>query len=498
LQQQQAAIRDQRERAGLVGSSGSTELERQVADLGISLAQARADVAMRRARVVATRAGGSASQPVLDSDLIHKLREQEAQAQQRVAGLGQQHGSAYPEYAAARSQAADISAKIDQETARILRGLQTDFVTAQQREADLVAALGTLQHQREAQARAAADVDNLEHDAQATQTVYQTLLTSLSQIQAQLGAEDADARVISAASPPRLPYFPNVPVFASIALIVSSATGVALAWLLESRQRGITRLDELQDLELTALEPIPYVSARERRGRRLGDMLLAEPKSVLAEQVRALRGDLARSKGARVFALVSALPAEGKTATALLLGRSMAASGLHVLVVECDLRRPSAMRQLGLAPTRPGLVGVLRDGAPFSAAAVEDHDSPLHLLAPEEDVARPQDLLAGDALRRLLDTARAQYDYVLIDTPPLGAVSDALLVASQADCTLLVVRWKTTPVVAVRAVLRKLARHDLQVAGAVLNATNLKRSVPDGLASLYRAGRAYARGTHTV
>ena len=498
LEQKEDALRLLRERAGLVGSAGSTALERQVTDLGTSVAQANADVATREAQLADIRQGGSSDiqSGVLESDLIHKLREQEAITRQQVAGLSRLHGSAYPPLNEARSELADITSKISQETTRIVRGLQTDLVIALRREADLTATLAVLQGKRDQQAHAAEDVEHLEHEAQATRSIYETLLGRLGEIQAQIGAEVADARVISPAGTPDRPFFPNVPLFISIALIVSACSGTGLAWLLEWHDRGVMTSDDLEGIGLPALEALPLVSRSEQRGGTLPDLLLAKPKCLLADQVRALRGQIALPTGdcaPRVLALTSAMPGEGKTTAALLLGRSMAASGLQVLLIECDLRRPSISRQLGLSATPTGLVGVLRDGsALLPASTITDPRSSLRILAVEENVARPQDLLSGDPLRRLLAEARELYDYVLVDTPPIGAVSDAVLIAPHADKTLLVVRWQTTPIAAVKAVARKLLQHRVHVAGVVLNATDLKRATPYKLASMYRAGRSYA------
>ncbi len=416
-----------------------------------------------------------------------------------------------------REQAGLIGSAGNGGAATVLERQVTDLATAlakaqadsavhrylgQQREADLKAVLADLQRKRDQQARIGAQVEDQERDAQATRSVYETLLGRLGEIEAQVGAEDADARLISPAAPPNRPSFPNMPVFSCVALIVSAGLGVGIAFLLEKRNRGITGLDDLKDVDdLLMLEPLPFVTRRERRGRVLPDMLVADPKSVLAEKVRALRGDVARlRRGAppRVIAITSALPGEGKTTMALLLGRSMASAGLQVLLIECDLRRPTTARQIGLRINAPGLVAVLRHDASLAAATTKDPSSSMRILAVEKNVARAQDLLSGDALPHLLAEARQLYDYVLVDTPPLGAVSDATLVAPHADGTLLVVRWHSTSVAAVKAVVRKLARHDLRISGVVLNATDLKRATPPELASMYRASRSYGRGSYTT
>ena len=120
-------------------------------------------------------------------------------------------------------------------------------------------------------------------------------------------------------------------------------------------------------------------------------------------------------------------------------------SGLHVLLVDCDLRRSSVGPAVNVRPGQRGVISVLKGESSLAQAVVKDSRTPLDLLLVEAPVPMPQDLLSSRSFAAMIAKARASYDFVVLDTPPQGAVSDALVIARQVDATLLTVRWNATP-----------------------------------------------------
>ena len=216
---------------------------------------------------------------------------------------------------------------------------------------------------------------------------------------------------------------------------------------------------------------LPRLPGRLRaRELALAEEVSAKPKSRAAEAIRTLRNVLATPGSGlpRSLAITSALPGDGKTSVALALGRSLAGSGLRVLLIEADLRRG----RLAGAAGGSGLADVIEKRCALAQAVVDDGRSTLRLLPAGQATTAPGDLLSGEAFRRLVTAAAAEHDCVLVDTPPLGAVSDALVVARAVETTLLVVRADSTPRDGVAAAVKELLHADLPIAGVVLNATD--------------------------
>lgn len=487
LDAKQAQILQLRASDDLITSRGSTITAQQLADVNGQLVIAQASSADKAARLAQARNGGADAQTtVLNSNLVQKLRESQAEAQASLADLSSRFGANYPPVQATRARAADLSARIAAETGRIVRSLQDDAAIAKRQEQALAAQLNELRQQAIAQDRSSARLTQLEQEARSTQTVYDGLFSRQREIEGQNGSEAADARLVSPAAVPEKPFFPNPPLFLALAFVMSSVSGVGVAWALDKRGSGFNVPEDLEaELPIPPMERVPMVSRSVLHGHPMADLVVDEPRSEFAEAIRSLRADVLVANGGqapRTIAITSSLPKEGKTTLALALARSMASFGLQVLLVDADLRHPQVAANARVSARTPGLLAVLQGRATLGDAVMDDAVLNLSLLVPEAATPAVQDLLAGPRLPALLDQAQRSFDVVIVDTPPAGAVSDALLIARHMDCNLLVVRWRSTPAAIVQAIARRFDTRGLRLSGTVLNAVNEKavaRSSPE-------------------
>ena len=227
-------------------------------------------------------------------------------------------------------------------------------------------------------------------------------------------------------------------------------------------------------------------STRDILAARVEPHLVAvtSPRSPECEQFRSLRTRLLEARereGKRAFVITSAGVGEGKTLTALNLAWLLAQTdGATALIIDADLRQPSAANYLGLQ-SELGLSEVLTGETKLSQAILKLKPSGLHILpggAAREDVA---ELLSGPRFGRLLDEARNLFDYIIIDAPPLGVFTDANLLMNRADAALLVVRASVTRYAVVERLLEQLPRD--RMLGVVLNRTEAQS---DDVAAYYQ------------
>jgi capsular exopolysaccharide synthesis family protein len=507
LDNKERAVRDFRENNGLVAINGTTSAMSQVAEVGAELARAKADLAQQnaawqQAQDAAAAGAAPAQTAVLNSSLIQRLREQESSVLQRLAVLTSRYDPNFGGIPPLRAEAEAIRQKIAQETARIVGATANNRHLAMLRVTQLTLALADLQGRLIHQDKASSQLTQMERDLDVTREVFKGLSARRLQIGSQVGAESADARLVSTATEPLAPYFPNKKLFLGLALILSAVSGIGLAKVLDRPGNGIETPEQLESLGMLKLNSIPLVSRAERQKRSIPEFVVEAPRSEFAEAIRSLRGDIALSSlrprenaqaETRVLALTSAIPREGKSTVAVSLARSMAAAGLHVLLVDCDLRRPTVGKAFGLGAQSRGLVAVLKGHIPLEKATARIGDTSLDILAAEEAVASPQDLLGGGAIEKLLNDARRTYDYVIVDTPAQAAVSDILLIAPHVDATVLLVRWKTTPVAIVTATLRAFEARGVTLMGVCLNGVDgrwLARN-DSALGKVYRSTMSY-------
>nr|WP_236554926.1 CpsD/CapB family tyrosine-protein kinase [Novosphingobium sp. 9U] len=199
------------------------------------------------------------------------------------------------------------------------------------------------------------------------------------------------------------------------------------------------------------------------------NQVVEAPNSPYAESLRALAAGLFVPGHAqpRVIALTSPQASEGKSTTAIALCRSLALRGRRVLVIDCDLQRPTFHQRFGFGRFGPGLVEVLRGDAHLADCLVADGLTQARFL-PVGEVVEAGQSIAFDQLQALIAEARSQFDLVLLDLPPVLQVAEARVIAAASDGVVLLTRWKHTSRQAIEFAITVLARAGNSVLGLVL------------------------------
>lgn len=210
-----------------------------------------------------------------------------------------------------------------------------------------------------------------------------------------------------------------------------------------------------------------------------GDTVLnKETPFAVEESYKALRTNIMLSmtgSGCKVVQVTSSQAGEGKSITAVNLAIVLAENGSRVLLVDCDLRAPTAAQKLKALP-RPGLSNYLAHTEKGKdEAIIQQLPCGIDLLAAGDRPPNPSEVLGSREMENLLVQLREQYDYVILDTPPAGVVTDAMVLARQADGVVLVARTEVANREAVRQVLRSFRSADIRVLGVVLNGKKMER-----------------------
>ncbi|MGG5823775.1 AAA family ATPase [Falsiroseomonas sp. HW251] len=269
--------------------------------------------------------------------------------------------------------------------------------------------------------------------------------------------------VLAPAAPPPAPTLPNPGLVLGIGAFCAIAAGLGAVLLKEFRmQQTVLGGEEIARRGLRALGVMPEAAGGE--WRNAGPGYAASVASLNAVVSTLVRPDPARGA---VLLLTAALPAEGTSTTAAALAASMAASGQRVLLIDADLRTPSQHRLFDLAPA-PGLADSLDAGRAADDAIRVDRASGVHVLTAGGAQAHPLATLGSDRLRDCLTAWRGRFDAVLLDTPPLLATGDALVLARLADQVIVVVRWGSTSWTVLREALLLIRDSGARLAGLVV------------------------------
>ncbi len=495
------AVEEHRRRTGLVDVDGSNVLNKQIAELTTKLITVRAQRAEAEARykqvkkLLKSPGGIDSAAAVLRSPLIQRLREQEAEVVRKIAEMKTQYREGHPKMILARSELQDLVAKIETEVRKIATNFGNELEIARVRERNLNEEIAKLKRKLDAQSGAEIKLRALETELEANRKLYDTILARLKETSVQDSTlVQPDARVISPATVPESPSYPRKRLIVGVAFAGSALLGILIVLLLEHLDSGFRSRDQLEAVTgLPALGVVPRPRGRFANATPVYDDILERPHTVLAESLRSIRTGLLLSdvdNPPRVVLITSSVPSEGKSTTALALARTAAKAGQKCLIIDADLRKPTLHDSLGV-PDGVGLIDYLSRDVPLEDMIHIDFRSGAHFILAGRVAPHPADLLGSAKMRGLVRALRATYDLVIIDTAPVLAMSDALVLMREVDKTIFLVRYERTPRDVVLAGIRELRAAGASLAGLVLSQVDLRKHAAyhyDGPGSFGRYG----------
>ncbi len=480
-----------RRRAGLVNDGyipwvGNTTLyAQQLAELNSQSINSRTVMAEAEARynqvqrLLETPGGLDSAAAVLDSALIQRLREQESELTRNIAEIEIQYRDAHPKMMLARSELGDLQKKISQEVNKIAINLGNELEITEIRQEKLEAEIERLQSRVGEQTQAEVKMNELSSIALADRELYETVLARFKQVDTQQQQLiEPDARVISYATVPGNPSRPKKSLIIGVGFILSGLIGFLLAFAREQLESGFRTIDQVEEVTgVPAIALLPRIAGANNSGKAPYDMVIDSPTSSYAEAIRTLRTALLLSdvdRPPRTISVTSSVPNEGKTTCSLSLARAAAKSGQKVLIIDCDLRRPSLHKALQV-PNSQGIVDYLSRQKELEDVIEIDFKSEAHYILAGPSLSNATDVLASNLMSELLEALSDTYDLVVLDTPPVLAVSDQLVLGRQVDKTIFVIEWHRTRRGEAAAALKKIIASGADVAGVVLSKVDIKK-----------------------
>ncbi|MEA2908209.1 MAG: polysaccharide biosynthesis transport protein, partial [Bradyrhizobium sp.] len=475
------AVEDFRSANNLTVSQGVTVNDQQITDLNNQLVAARVQTAEARAKFDQVqqlkKSGGDAGgfNAAITSDIVSKLRAQYADIAKNEADLSSKYGPRHPLVANVHAQLRDTQRLINEEIQRILQSTQHDYEVARSREASLQQSFDQLQGVSSSSGQAQVRLHELQREAEANRTLYESYLARYKETTAQESLEMPDSHVVTKASIPIAPSWPKSMLVLGLALTIGVGMGCVLAFLADYLDQRVKTLEQAERLSgVPALAAVPLVGARElarlaKRGRSelgrhdpkstallpavlqppLMRYALDAPGTFFAEAIRAIRLALQRTMRAqpvKVVLVTSALENEGKTTLAANLAQSLAMLGIRTLLIDGDLRNPQMTRSL-CPHAQIGLLEVALDRAPAERAILVDRSTGLSFL-PSTTVKHADlitELMFSERIVDVLDHLRHRYELIIIDSPPLVPLVDGRALAELADRIILALAWDQTP-----------------------------------------------------
>src|SRR5580700_4112347 len=488
----------------------------KLADLSKAVTEAQADVAQKEALYRMAAAGNVDDLPVAHgSEVITELRKRKSDIDERYVEALNQYGPNYPKVLRIAAQQKEVNDDLDRARKTLLESVQQEYATSRSHVEILQEALDKQKAEANDQAEKLVQYHILQHDAESNKQLYDGLLQKLKEASITAGLRSSNIRVVDPALAPASASRPQKTRNILLAVLMGLVGGIGLALFREYLDNTVKSPDDIEALtglpSLAVVPSLPGMTATPGRLSRLARntgapaamasrvelLSYVQPKSQISEAFRALRTSLLLSQAdhpPQVILVTSALPREGKTTAAVNLAVTLAQLGDRTLILDSDLRKPGVHRVLNLKEGRESGLSSYLAGVASLDEVCFPHPLIKNLVAlPTGPIPpSPADLLSSHRMRDAINYLRQKYKFIVIDSPPIMAATDAVILSALTDGVLLVVRSGRTPKEAFTRTRDLLRAVKCRLLGVVLNAVD--SSAPDYYYSYRYYPYAYGYG----
>jgi capsular exopolysaccharide synthesis family protein len=402
-------------------------------------------------------------------DLLNRLTANKIE----IATLSQRYRAKHPRMIAALQQISQTERELNTAIDSAAAIIRNEFERAKANLESSRVRLAEQQHELIALDRIRPEYNALLRDVDVSKQLYDHYYSRMQQASVKVTSEGQTARIIDRAVTPIRPYRPNIPLNLIIGLVLGVGLGFGLVFLLALLDDKVkTTFDIETGIGIPLIGIVPRISRIDA----------AEKARIVADDrdrhtVEAFRGIHStlnlneESRNAKVLLCTSTIPSEGKSFIATNMAITFASHGERTIVLDCDLRMPNIAKSLEV-PNRQGILDYIGGNRNLDELIIKDYLPNLDILPAGGRSKSPTQILSSEAFEALVHDLRMRYDKVIIDSPPLAPVSDALNILPLADGVLFVIRFNMVKRKTANVNIRRLRESNVPILGAVLNNLN--------------------------
>ena len=480
------SLQNYREKQGIVNikeaaQSGAAQQIEQIQMRLIEASTRRAEIeATSKIIKEATSAGNLASQPaVLNSGQVSDAKRSASDAARKLADVSQRYGKEHPRFLQAESDSKAANENLQRQIDLVVGGIEHEYERALSTEktlkASLAAARGSVQNIN----RKEFELGKFEREVDSNRQMYDMFVKRAKETNVAGDLQTTVARVVDAAATPKIPIKPKKVLIVAVALFMGLLVGAMLALLMEVLDNTIKNTEDVETrLKQPLLTVLPMLSKKEALRTASGHLVIDAPNSLYSEAIRTARTGVLLSSvdlKSRIVVVTSTVPGEGKTTFSSNLALAHAFTQ-KTLLIDADMRRPTIARAHGLDANAAGLSELVAGTAKLSDCLQRVKDSNLVVMGSGVIPPNPLELLHSERFAQTLEALSRNFEMIVIDSPPVELVSDALVLASRASGIIFVTKAQSTPLPMVRKALKRLRRADGHILGVVLNALDFNKA----------------------
>jgi capsular exopolysaccharide synthesis family protein len=485
LEESEQALQRYRETGDAVALEDRQNIVVQrLADLNAAYTQARTERFEKEAlynqlkNLQADRTALDTFPAILSNAFIQQLKAQLADLQRQQAQMGERLGEKHPDMLKLNSAIANTESRLQGEIGKVVQSVRNEYLSAEAKERSLAAELAAQKAGALSLNKKGIEYGVLRREAESNKQMYEALLQRARETGVSSEMKTSNIRIVDPAEVPRTPVRPRKAMSLFLGLFAGIVSGVALAFFVEYIDNRVKSPDEIkQYLGLSYLGLVPAV--REEEGADGRSPLISEPVvQNFAEAFREIRTSVMFSSvadGARSVLITSTEPSEGKSIVAANLAVSFAHAGLRVLLMDADMRKPR-LHSLMKLKQDPGLSSLLVGRAKANEVVLRSGTPNLWVMPAGPNPPNPAELLGSTRFANLMSTVRDHFDWIVVDSPPVMAVTDPSVMAHLATGVVFVIGSEQVSRHKALTAVQKLQASKGKILGAVLNRVNVQRN----------------------
>lgn len=470
-----------------VGKGATGFLTEQLDDLSNKVIKER--IAYNQLKVLKRQADRFSKMPleeVLNNPSIYKhptlseLKSVEVVATRKLAELKKRYGPKHPKMKQAVNEVEAIQNRYRQLIPSIIRGIDEDFEVSRQNLVSLEKQVESLKKKVQSANIKGFELERLQQDVEGNRKLRDLFMEEYKQNSLNSSFETDRVRVVDVAVVPGVPSKPNKRRIVMMSVLLAMFAGIGLAFLIDYLDQTIkTSEDTERKLGLVAMGLLPELDKKKIRKGEIHPerMYIEDESSNFSETIRTIRTSITLSAldyPHKIILSTSSVPGEGKTTVACNVALSM--SQLEkTLIFDADMRRPSTKKIFGYDHRLPGMSELLADEAELKDVMHKVEGTNLYVITAGSVPIDPLDLLASNKFKHMLEQLAKTYDRIIIDSPPISMVSDAVLLSNLADAVIFVIKSDSTNSKIANVSIQKLQRANAHIIGAIINNVDFKK-----------------------
>jgi capsular exopolysaccharide synthesis family protein len=409
---------------------------------------------------------------------IQNVKEAELKAQSNVSELSKVYGPKHLKMISAQAELASVMQTLENQVASLISGITNEYRQAQSQVNRLRVAVASAKEEYRKLSTLESKRRVLQREVDTNQQLYDSFFTRLQETSEVEGFESANARVLDRATLPVEPFKPKKSLILIATLVMSTGFGIFIALVLDFLNSGIRSVDDVERrLGQRMMGLIPWQPHKKNNDLPLREFFDTS-NHVFSEAIRTLRTsiqllDLSGDK--KVIMVTSSVPKEGKTTVSINLAFAMGQIG-KTLLIDTDLRKPAIAKRFGMPGFQPGIANLVSGTHSLDECLCNDVASNIDVITAGSATPNPQELLMNDNFKKVIKQLREQYEHIIIDTAPIQAVSDAIIVSESADMLFHVVKADATNEKIVSSGLERFMRVGKRIDGVILNQVDVKKA----------------------